>query len=205
MPAGGTVSCATPADGITAVDENTFADVRERMAEQEAREPAAETDADRYFESAVNAFEQGSYAEAAEDFYQAMQLEPEDIILAFAYAQALFADSQYAGAAEVLREAMGNIQPGKEGVFFPRGLYTEDDQLFEQIDSLGEETQTYSFDADLQFLLGYQLMGIGSYDEAVEALEQASLDYEYSAVSGKLIELIEKIKSEQTPDASVSS
>lgn len=102
---------------ITTVDHSTFADVRERLAAQAAEEPESETLADRYFDDAVKAFEAGDYETAAKLFAQAMELAPEDIILPFAYSQALFANEQYAEAAKALRAALANVSPEKEGCF----------------------------------------------------------------------------------------
>jgi len=48
--------------------------------------------------------------------------------------------------------------------------------LFQQINDLVEKTQQFPFDANLQLLLGYQLLGVGELDQAREPLRQASLD-----------------------------
>jgi hypothetical protein len=122
------------------------------------------------------------------------------MILPFAYAQALLANEQYTEAAGVLRAALAKVTPEKEGVFYPRGLYPGDDILFEQIDRLAEKAELYSFDADLQLLLGYQLLGIGKIDEAVEPLHQASQDLENAPAATVLLNLLEKIRA--NPDVS---
>jgi hypothetical protein len=182
------------ADAIMPVDHNTFADIREKLAQQAANEPAAETAADIQFDEAVKAFEAGDYETAIENFSEAGKLSPDDMVLPFAYSQALFANEQYAEAAEVLRAALAKVSPEKEGVFYPRGLYSDDEILFEQIEHLKQKTESYSFDADLQLLLGYQLLGIGEVDKAVEPLQQASLDLENAEAATVLLNLIEKIK-----------
>jgi len=157
------VSGASPViDGIQPVDHNTFADVREKLAQQAAEEPGEVTPADICFETAVKAFEADNYDVAIEKFAEAMELAPDDMILPFAYSQALFAKEQYYQAAEVLRGVLAKVSPDKEGVFYPRGLYSDDDVLYEQINVLAEKAELYSFDADLQLLLGYQLLGIGN-------------------------------------------
>jgi tetratricopeptide (TPR) repeat protein len=124
------------------------------------------------------------------------------MILPFAYAQALFAGEKYSQAAEVLRLALEKVTPEKEGVFYPRGLYPDEDILFEQIDRLAEKADLYSYDADLQFLLGYQLLGIGQVDEAVEPLQRASLDLKNSTAAAILLDLLEKIRANNAEDAS---
>jgi hypothetical protein len=182
--------------GIVPVDHNTFADVREKLAQQKAEEPMEITLADTYFEDAVKAFEVDNYELAIEKFGEAMALAPDDMILPFAYSQALFARGQYHEAAAVLRQALAKITPDKEGVFYPRGLYSDDDVLFEQINLLVERAELYSFDADLQLLLGYHLLGIGKLDEAAESLQYASLDMENAVAATTLLNVLEKIRVE---------
>ncbi len=188
------------AEGIGVVDHTTFADVRERLAQQ-AVEPNAPTPADTYFEEAVKAFEEGDYNTAAEKFAEAMELAPEDMVLPFAYAQALFANGQYSEAADALRSALDNVSPETEGVFYPRGLYAEDEVLLHQIDLLTKAAEIYTSDADLQLLLGYQLLGIGEIDEALELLQQAGLDLKNKDSAEVLLNLLEKIKTEKPENA----
>ncbi len=187
------VDAGYAATDVGVVDHTTFADVRERMAQQ-AVEPAEPTLADRYFEDAVGAFELKDYDRAAELFAQAMELAPDDMILPFAYCQALFSAERYTEAAEVLRAALAKVSPEEEGVFYPRGLYTKDDILFEQMNQLADKAALYSFDGDLQLLLGYNLLGIGELDEAVEPLRLATLDLENAPAATVLLNLLEKMR-----------
>ncbi len=168
-------------------------EIFENMAEQTA-EPEQVTIADVYFEEAVKAFEVAEYNTAAMKFAKAVELAPEDMILPFAYGQALLASQQYSKAAEVLRGALAKVSPEKEGVFFPRGLYPDEDSLLKQIDRLAERAAQFSYDADLQLLLGYQLLGIGQHDRAVEPLMNAGKDLENAKAAGVLMALLEKIK-----------
>jgi tetratricopeptide (TPR) repeat protein len=193
----GTTASAGPVETtnyIRPVDENTFADVREKLAKQQAAKPDRETPADAYFEEATKAFEIYNYDTAIEKFAKAIEFAPDDMILPFAYAQALLADERYVEAAGVLRTALAKVSPEKEGVFYPRGLYTNDDVLFEQIDRLDEKAKLYSFDADLQLLLGYQLLGIGEIDQAIEPLKLASQDLENATAAAVLLNLLEKVR-----------
>jgi len=185
---------------VGTVDHTTFADIREKLAQQ-AEEPAEPTLADRYFEDAVGAFELNNYDSAAELFAQAMELAPDDMILPFAYCQAFFAAERYTEAAEVLRAALAKVSPEEEGIFYPRGLYSKDDVLFEQMNQLAGKAELYSFDPDLQLLLGYNLLGIGELDEAVEPLRLATLDLENAPAATVLLNLLEKmrIQPERTP------
>jgi len=186
--------------GIQPVDHTTFADVRARLAQEAAGEPDAVSMADKYFEDAVKVFEAGDYDLAAEMFAKSIELAPDDIILPFAYCQALFAAQRYTEAAEVLRSALAKVSPEAEGVFYPRGLYAKDALLFEQIDRLAEKTELYSFDGDLQLLLGYQLLGISEIDEAVEPLRLASQDLRNASSAAVLLDLLEKIRIQNTDD-----
>jgi len=184
------------------VDQNTFADVRERLAKQAAKTPAPKTEADTLFEEAVKAFEAEDYSTAVQQLSQAAELAPQDVVLPFAYSQALFANQQYAQAAEALRGALLKVSPcrkaspsgDKEGVFYPRGLYANDDVLFEHIQRLLDKVELYNNDADLQLLLGYHLLGIGETDYAVEPLQQASHDMKNADAAKVLLYVLEKIK-----------
>jgi len=192
-----TTGVATTGDyGQSGIDQNTFADVRERMAQQSAEGPSAQTLADTYFDDGVKAFEIGGYGVAAEKFAKAMELAPDDMILPFAYSQALLADEKYIAAAEVLRVALLKVTPEKEGVFYPRGLYPDEETLFAQIDLLTEKADLDKTNADLQLLLGYHLLGVGETEEAIEPLQQARLDSVNNQTAEVLLNLAEKLKSE---------
>jgi len=183
---------------IRPVDHNTFADVREKLARQSAEQPNKETLADNYFEDAVKAFEEGDYGTAVDKFDEAIKLEPDDTVLPFAYVQALFADEEYSKAAEVLREAIRKLPPDQEGVFFPRGLYHDDDILFEQIDRLAEKADLYRLDGDLQLLLGYQLLGAEKLDQAIQPLQRAALEPANKDTAALLLDLLKKIKTDNS-------
>jgi len=195
------------ANYITPVDHTTFADVRAKLALEAAGEPGLPTLADTYFEEAVKAFEIGQYAAAVVKFANAIELAPDDMILPFAYAQALFANGQYSEAAVVLRTALADVSPGEEeGVFYPRGLYSDEDKLFEHIDRLAEKAEFYTFDADLQLLLGYHLLGVGETDAAVGPLMRAGQDLINAPAANVLLKLLEKIKADNaTEDAQLNT
>lgn len=188
-------------DGSYQPAQTVNSEIFENIAERTTG-PQEATLADVYFEEAVKAFEVAQYNTAASKFAKAMELAPEDMILPFAYAQALLAGEQYSKAAEVLRTALEKVSPEKEGVFFPRGLYPDEDSLLRHIDRLAERAAQFSFDADLQLLLGYQLLGVGQHDRAVEPLMNAGKDLKNAKAAGVLMELLEKIK---TTDAKPES
>jgi hypothetical protein len=183
-------------DGLGYADHTTYADVRERMAQQQG--PEAETMADQLFDEALKAFEEADYAAAAEKFKAAMELAPHDVILPFAYAQALFAEGQYAASAAVIREALKNVTPDKEGVFYPRGLYLDEDVLMTQIYRLEEEAAQYPFNSDLQLLLGYHWLGVGEIDKSLAPLNHARSDAVNGPAAAVLLDLAEKLRDADT-------
>jgi len=185
-------------EGDGSFDSAALADAGERLAQQPNEQPASQTSADKRFEQAVKAFENGDYQIAADRFDEAIALEPDDIVLGFAYAQALFADASYTRAAQALRSALAKIPSDNQGVFYPRGLYADDDTLFEQIDTLADTATARPFNFDLQLLLGYQLLGIGQIDEALEPLQRALQDRQNAPAAGIMLDLLEKIKNDTT-------
>jgi hypothetical protein len=179
------------------VDPSIYQNRAQRQAE-----PAEQTLADTYFEEAVTVFEAGNYSTAVEKFARAMELAPNDMILPFAYSQALVANGQYPEAAQILRDALAKVSPDKEGVFYPRGLYLDEKTLLAQIDELGKKTELFSSDADLQLLLGYQLLGIGQTDQALAPLMFASKDMVNADAANVLLKLLEKVKAAEPENKS---
>jgi tetratricopeptide (TPR) repeat protein len=165
-----------------------------KFEENAPARPAEETPADRDFEAAVKDFGAGDYAAATAKFHDAMQSAPEDIVVPFAYTQALFASGQYQKAAEALRQALLKSSPQQEGVFYPRGLYSDESILNKQIQQLEEAVEQNPVDANLRLLLGYQLLGMGKLDEASEQLESARLNSHTNQAAGLLIDVLEKNK-----------
>lgn len=181
-------------NGIQVPDYDALSAVREALEKQAAEEPDEETEADRYFDEAIKAFENGDYAMAVMKFHDALEHEPDDIVLPFAYVQALFADDQYAEAAEALRKAVSGMPSEEEGIFYPRGLYLDGDILNGQIERLTQAEQEEPLNSDLQMLLGYQLLGVGRFDEAGEYLHKAQTDLDNQQAATLLLELWEKLK-----------
>jgi hypothetical protein len=161
-----------------------------------AQQPAPETTADQYFDDGVKAFEAGDYNTAVAKFALARQLAPDDKVLVFAYSQAYFAVGDYTSAAQVLRAAVAKVNPVEEGVFYPRGLYSSDDILLKQIEDLGVKASQNKQDTDLQFLLGYQYLGLGELDKAKGPLNNATIDSLNGPPANALLQLLDKL-----PDA----
>jgi len=157
-------------------------------------EPAEESQTDRYFAQAVKSFEAGDYTAAARKFQEAQSLAPDDIVLPFARVQALFAAGEYNSAADVLRKALAVASPDKEGVFYPRGLYSDESVLSQQIEQLSRTVQLNSADSDLKLLLAYQLLGSGKLDEAAGHLQIAQLDSDNEQAATLLTNLLDKLK-----------
>lgn len=170
-----------------------LADAQQRLEEKPPAEPAPESRADRYFDQAVKAFDAGNYTTAKEKFHTAMLAAPEDVVLPFAYVQALFAEGDYQKAAEVLREAMTKVSPEQEGVFYPRGLYSDESVLEEQIKQLENTVLQNPDNADFELLLGYQLLGMRRFDEAGGYLMHASHDENNRRAAAVLLSVLEQL------------
>ncbi len=161
--------------------------------------PLPQTQADINFANAVNAFEEGRYENATELFREALLQSPEDEILPFTYTQALFATGDYALAAYVLREAMAKMPSEEPAIYFPRGLYKDDQILVNQIAQLQSAIAIEPFSTDYQLLLGYQYLGIAQWDKAVYALEQAARNPLNAGVVTKLLDIAEKMEKDVQP------
>ncbi len=159
----------------------------------DAYEPVTQTEADIYFQKGVEEFADEDYDDAARYFYTAMRLDAADPVIPYAYVQALFADEEYRRAAGALRGAVAYLDPEDNGVFFPRGLYAEDEELFDQIEDLEEEVEDEYRDMDARLLLGYQLLGIGEREIAREVLLSVRYDMVNGRAAEKLLRLIDVI------------
>ena len=131
-----------------------------------------------------------------------MELSPEDIILPFAYVQALFAGENYKEAASVLRMALSSIDTEEEGVFYPRGLYPDDETLLAQIDVLKSKAELTDSDYDLHLLLGYQLLGISDLEPAEVSLRLAGQDPLNTDAANILLDLVKQIKATEVDESS---
>jgi hypothetical protein len=168
-----------------------------QAAEQPApSQPAPPTESDKLFDAGVTAFGEGNYPAAIETFQRAVRLEPNDVILPFAYAQALFANNDYEQAAAVLQTALNEMAPAKPEVFFPRGLYKDDALLTAQIKNLERAVMMNPTNSGLQLLYGYQLLGIGKADDAKVPLGVAKRDARTAGPASALLSLIDRVKAE---------
>jgi hypothetical protein len=161
----------------------TFADIASPMPQDTT---------DRCFEQGVNYFAIGDYTKAADYFFLAKSYAPTDSILPYAYVQALFAAGNYSNAAQNLRTAMESQPISSHWAFYPRGLYKDDSVLTMQINTLVNQA---SFSSDYQLLAGYQLLGVGRFDEALVCLNSAKLaDGRNQIACDKLIYILNNLK-----------
>jgi hypothetical protein len=175
-------------------------------SQQEQQQTPMQTTSDILFDSGVKNFENGNYDSSARYFLEASRKSPDDVVVPFAYVQSLFASKKYTEAAGALRAAVMTANADKEGVFFPRGLYTDDKVLYGQINELFEMTKNHPTEGNLQLLLGYQFFGIGENDNAIEYLQKARSDTTNRPAAEKLLSLVEKNKeamSNQNTDQTV--
>lgn len=156
--------------------------------------PQFQTAADLCFDRAVNLFLTGKYAEAADQFREAIRISPEDIILPFTYSQALLADGDYARAAAVLRSAVLAVPDDQLTIYYPRGLYDKEETLLAQIQALQKAAEEEPFAADFYLLLGYQYIGMEQYDKAAEYLEKAAKDPANQPAAQKLLDLLAQLQ-----------
>jgi len=196
-------------EGTAGAGFDDFSDVREKLRRQKEQalaeeagkealdEPTAETEVDILFDKGVRAFGEGNYMDAAKEFREAITLDEGDVILPFTYCQALFAEGRYAHAASVLRSAVLRLPEDELTVYYPRGLYEDEEVLNEQIAQLAEATATEPFSADLKLLLGYQLLGTGENEKAAEQLNELRTDEVNGSTAEKLLMLLEKAESEK--------
>lgn len=166
--------------------------------------PLPQTQADICFANAVNAFGEGRYDEAAGLFRDAVRLSPDDDILPFTYCQAVFASGNYALAANILREAMARVPANEPAVYFPRGLYKDDQILKAQIAGLENVIAAEPFSTDYQLLLGYQYLGLGELDKVFNAFNEAAKNPANADAAGKLLDIAARMEKNQQ-DAAVEN
>jgi len=188
----------TPQDPCTCEQDKT--------SEQQADEPPEQTEGaaeyvqpDPRLKDIADAFAAGDYQKAALKANQALTGEPNNAVLPFIYSQALFADGKYGQAADVLREAVRKLDPENQELFYPLGFYHDEDLLNDQIAALSETAAAEPSNADLQLVLGYQLLGVGSYDDALDALNKAHADYVNKEAAAVMIDILEKARASVPP------
>ncbi|MHC4665969.1 MAG: tetratricopeptide repeat protein [Planctomycetota bacterium] len=178
--------------------------IEQQKADEMPDQPGKSTEyvkVDQHLKDIAEAFAAGRYDKAAERSTKALNAEPDDPLLPFVYSQSLFADQRYSKAASVLREALRKVDIDEQGVFYSHGFYTDQAVLTEQIEKLSKAVETDYSNADLNLVLGYQLLGTGTYDRALRALRQAQRDYVNKEAATALIEVLEKARADNAGTA----
>jgi len=152
---------------------------------------------DRQLTSVADAFKTADYPKAVVMAKKALDAEPENAVLAFAYVQSLFANTEYEQAADVLRDALEKLDPDTEDVFYLFGLYPDKDTLPKQIAQLTAVADDQPRNADLQLLLGYELLGIGRYESAADAFEKAEYESSNRKAVTALREVLKKMRQQR--------
>jgi hypothetical protein len=163
-----------------------------RSQQQYEEQPAASID--NQLEKIAEAFASEDYFNAVYYSRRAVEQYPEDVPLKFVYAQSLMADNDYHRAAQALRQAIDAADIENEGVFFPFGIYPDNETLNIHIDKLKQKVRYEPSNTNYQLLLGYELLGIGNYDDATTALEKAKINLENEKYANILLDVIEKLK-----------
>jgi tetratricopeptide (TPR) repeat protein len=176
----------------------------EQPAEQ-GKEGVEYVEYNRHLEDVADAFAARDYDKAAKQAEQTLTDEPDNPVVPFVYAQALFAAGKYSQSADVLREALTNLDTDKQQVYYPLGFYRDLTELNDQIAGLTEEAAAKPSDAELQLLLGYQLSGVARYEEALEALQKARPSYVNKEAATVLIDLLEKARATSAPNVNPDS
>lgn len=191
-------------------DYNYFYGRPDEFKREEAEKPSYETakpteveKVNRYLENVAKAFAAGNYAKAVRQAKHAVDAVRDNAVLLFVYSQSLFAINRYDKAAAVLSEALTNPDVQQQGVFYPLSFYPDEDAWQEQIERLAKAVEARPYKAGLQLLLGYQLLGVGSYDEALETLQKAERNYVNKKAAVLLIQILEEARQGDGRDASV--
>ena len=150
---------------------------------------------DEQLQDIADAFADCNYTEAARRAGEALNADPDNQVLPFLYSQSLFADQEYGAAASVLRQALTHVDVEEDGVYYSTGFYPDRERLEQQIQDLIETAKAEPSNADLQLVLGYQLLGVGRFEGALEALQTAERDYVNRRAATVLIDVLEKGRS----------
>jgi TolA-binding protein len=150
-------------------------------------------DSQKMFEQGLNAFNTGDYKSAADQFRQAMNTAPDDKVLPLAYAQALFADGNYADASRIVQASL-TTSSAEPVIVFPRGMYKDTGVLEGQLKKLGQAVGADASNIDLQFLYGYELFGAGHLQEAVAPLQIAKSNPQTTLAATTLLNQLGRIQ-----------
>ncbi len=170
---------------------DTYDDVREKIERQRAAEEAK---VHEQLERIGEPFRAGDYFEALKRATDAVNADPDNAILGFAYTQSLFANRNYDRAADALRQALRNVDMKTQGVLFGADFYPDSEVFAGKIEQLVVAAQADPGDNDMQLLLGYQLIAAKRYDAAAQALEKTRYDYVNRHAGGLLANVLSQLQ-----------
>ena len=186
--------------GVQVPDYDGLVAAGRRVQAEAAAEPATQPDqpspADTLFDEAVKAFGNNDYATAIEKLRTAVRLDPNDVIMPYAYAQALFANNEYEKAAAVVHTALMGLTPQQAEVFYPRGMYQDENLLTSQIKNLERAVMMDPTNSQMQLLLGYHYLGTAQLDQAMAPLTAAQRNGSTEGPAKALLSLLEKVRLE---------
>jgi tetratricopeptide (TPR) repeat protein len=160
--------------------------------------PPAETVTDEaasLFSAAREAFRQGNYAQALDQADQALTKNPNDTSLHEFHALCLFALGRYDESAPALYAVL-SVGPGWD---WPTliGLYSNASTYEAQLRALEAYLRTNPQSASARFVLAYQYLTEGFYDEAASALQKVVALKPNDTLSAQLLEQLRGLKQQQ--------
>ena len=162
------------------------------MDRERAQPDAQQANVSRHLDNIAEVFAAGDYDKALLLAKEAVDDEPDSAALRLLYSQTLFATEKHAYAAVVLRQALAQIQ--RQDLSYPIGFYPNADALNAQIDNLAQKVKDNPDRADLQLLLGYQLLGVRKVDQAEQALQKARDDVINADTARVLIDVLQNAR-----------
>jgi uncharacterized protein HemY len=164
------------------------------MDREKTRADDRQAGIDRHLDNIAEVFAAGDYDKALLLAKEAVDDEPDSTALRLLYSQTLFATEKHAYAAVVLRQALAQIQRQQQDLSYPIGFYPNADAINAQIDNLALKAKDNPDRADLQLLLGYQLLGVRKFDQAEHALKNAQDDVINAHAARMLIDLLQNTR-----------
>jgi hypothetical protein len=105
----------------------------------------------------------------------------------------------------VLSGAIARIRPIEEGIFYPRGLYADENVLFAQVEALRATAAMNPTDMNLQLLLGYHYLGLDELDNAEGPLVKATANAGSSPAAQSLLQLLDTLKAARQREAQMQA
>jgi tetratricopeptide (TPR) repeat protein len=136
------------------------------------RERVERNRAEASLKSGMRHFQRGAYTQAAQKFEQARNLPNASAM--FLAGQAYIAAGQFDRAVDAIKEGLDQNPGWPTAEVDLRALYPNGDDLLAQMGTLAKRLKEQPNNADLMFLLGFELFGAGERDKARAILDQAA-------------------------------